>query len=61
MKLFYNEKNGFREFIIPMQNPYFSKIGDKIMVKVLFNGEPLKDKMIVTWNKIASIKTRQQN
>lgn len=46
--------------IIPQQNPYVSKIGDKITVKVLFNGEPLLNKMIVTWNKTASVKTRQQ-
>lgn len=46
--------------IIPMQNPYFSKIGDKMTIKVLFNGKPLSDKMVVTWNKTATTKTRQQ-
>lgn len=46
--------------IIPLQNPYASKIGDKMTVQVLFNGKPLVDKMIVTWHKTATTKTRQQ-
>ena len=46
--------------IIPLQNPYTLKMGDKMTVQVLFNGKPLADKMIVTWNKTATTKTRQQ-
>lgn len=56
----FKKNTGMPLEIIPMQNPYFSKRGDKFTVKVLFNGEPLKDKMIVTWNKTATTKTRQQ-
>lgn len=56
----FKKNTGMPLEIIPMQNPYFSKIGDKMTVKVLFNGKPLSDKMVVTWNKTAATKTRQQ-
>ncbi len=56
----FKKNTGMPLEIIPMQNPYFSKIGDKMTVKVLFEGKPLSDKMIVTWNKTATTKTRQQ-
>lgn len=56
----FKQNTGMPLEIIPLQNPYFSKIGDKITVKVLFNSEPLVDKMIVIWNKTATTKTRQQ-
>lgn len=56
----FEQNTGMPLEIIPMQNPYFSKIGDKFTVKVLFNGKPLTDKMIVTWNKTDITKTRQQ-
>jgi uncharacterized GH25 family protein len=46
--------------IIPLQNPYNLKIGDKLTVKVLFNGQPLTDKMIVTWHKTPTTKTVHQ-
>ena len=56
----YKQNTGMPLEIIPQQNPYVSKVGDKITVKVLFNGEPLANKMVVTWNKTATVKTRQQ-
>ncbi len=46
--------------IIPLQNPYTAKMGDIMTAKVFFNGKPLKNKMIVTWNKTMTTKTRQQ-
>jgi uncharacterized GH25 family protein len=46
--------------IIPLQNPYTLKLGSKMTVQVLFDGKPLADKMIVTWDKTATTKTRQQ-
>lgn len=46
--------------IIPLQNPYTAKMGDIMIAKVLFNGKPLKNKMVVTWNKTMTTKTRQQ-
>lgn len=57
----FKENTGMPLEIIPMQNPYCSKIDDKITVKVLFNGKLLSDKMIVTWHKTPTTKTRQQN
>ena len=46
--------------IIPLKNPYTAKPGDKMSVQVLYEGKPLANKMIVTWNKTATTKTRQQ-
>ena len=37
--------------IVPMQNPYDCKIGDKLTVKILFQGKALKNKKIFTWHK----------
>ena len=56
----FKKNTGMPLEIIPLQNPYLAKIGDKITVNVLFEGKPLADKMIVTWNKTATTKTRQQ-
>ena len=56
----FKKNTGMPLEIIPLQNPYLAKIGDKITVNVLFEGKPLADKMIVTWNKTATKKTRQQ-
>ena len=47
--------------IIPLQNPYTLKMGDKMTVKVLFEGKPLRNSMVVTWNKTATVKTRKQD
>ena len=56
----FKRQTGMPLEIIPLQNPYILKMGDMMTVKVLFNGKPLADKMIVTWNKTATTKTRQQ-
>lgn len=56
----FKKNTGMPLEIIPLQNPYFSKIGDKMTVKVFFNGKILSDKLIVTWSKTATTKTRQQ-
>lgn len=56
----FKKNTGMPLEIIPLQNPYLAKIGDKMTVKVLFQGKPLADKMVVTWNKTATTKTRQQ-
>jgi uncharacterized GH25 family protein len=56
----FKKNTGMPLEIIPLQNPYLAKIGDKMTVKVLFEGKSLADKMIVAWNKTATTKTRQQ-
>lgn len=56
----FKKNTGMPLEIIPLQNPYSLKMSDKLTVQVLFNGAPLSDKMIVTWNKTATTKTRQQ-
>ena len=35
-------------------------MGEIITIQVLFNGKPLTDKMVVTWHKTTTTKTRQQ-
>ena len=56
----FKKKTGMPLEIIPLQNPYTLNSGDKMTVQVFFNGQPLANKMIVTWNKTATTKTRQQ-
>jgi uncharacterized GH25 family protein len=56
----FKKNTGMPLEIIPLKNPYALKMGDKMTVQVLYNGAPLSDKMIVTWNKTATTKTRQQ-
>ena len=56
----FKKNTGMPLEIIPLTNPYDSKIGDNMTVKVLFEGKPLKNKMLVTWNKTLVTKTRQQ-
>ena len=46
--------------IIPLKNPYTLKVGDKMTVQILFNGKPLANNLIVTWDKTPTTKTRQQ-
>ncbi len=43
--------------IIPLNNPYQMKAGEIMTVKVLFNNQPLKNKMVVAWHKTATQKT----
>ena len=43
--------------IIPLNNPYQMKAGEAISIKVLFNNQPLKHKMVVAWHKTATQKT----
>jgi len=43
--------------IIPLNNPYQMKAGEAISIKVLFNNQPLKNKMVVAWHKTATQKT----
>jgi uncharacterized GH25 family protein len=56
----FKKNTGMPLEIIPLQNPYSAKVGDRMTVKVLFDGKPLSDKMIVAWNKTTTTKTRQQ-
>lgn len=56
----FKKNTGMPLEIIPLENPYLAKLGNKMTVKVLFNNKPLRNKMIVTWNKTATTKTRQQ-
>ncbi len=56
----FKQNTGMPLEIIPMQNPYFLKIGDKLTIKLLFEGKPLVDKMVVAWNKTPTTKTRHQ-
>lgn len=37
--------------LIPLQNPYRLQQGDTLTVQVLFQGQPLANKMILTWHK----------
>lgn len=45
--------------IIPLQNPYDLKIGDKLSVKILFEGKPLADAVVRSWQKVDETKTNQ--
>ncbi len=56
----FKKNTGMPLEIIPLQNPYTAKMGDKMTVKILFNGKPLKNKMVVAWNKTITTKTRKQ-
>lgn len=56
----FKQNTGMPLEIIPLQNPYAAKMGDKMTVKILFDNKPLANKMVVTWNKTATTKTRQQ-
>lgn len=56
----FKKNTGMPLEIIPLQNPYTLKMGDKMTVQVLFEGKPLADKMILTWHKTATTKTIHQ-
>lgn len=45
--------------IIPLQNPYALKVGDELAVKILFQGEPLKDVVVRSWHKVDETNTSQ--
>ena len=45
--------------IIPQKNPYALKVGEQMIIQVLYEGKPLADKLVVTWNKTNITKTRQ--
>ncbi len=45
--------------IMPLQNPYELKIGDKLPVKILFEGKPLADVVVRSWHKVDETKTNQ--
>ncbi|MDX1939489.1 MAG: DUF4198 domain-containing protein [Saprospiraceae bacterium] len=45
--------------IIPLQNPYKLKVGDKLQVKILFEGKPLPDAVVRSWHKVDETKTNQ--
>ncbi len=37
--------------LVPLANPYQLKVGDRLAVKVLFNGKPLTNHSVRTWHK----------
>lgn len=41
---------GMRLELIPQQNPYTAKSGDKITVKVLFDNQTIKGALVLAWN-----------
>ncbi len=45
--------------IIPLQNPYALRVGDKLKVQILFEGNPLPDAVVRTWHKTDETKTNQ--
>ena len=45
--------------IIPLQNPYQLKVGDQLPVKILFEGKPLADAAVRSWQKMDETKTNQ--
>ncbi len=45
--------------IIPLQNPYVLKVGNELAVKILFQGEPLKDAVVRSWHKVDETNTNQ--
>ncbi len=45
--------------IMPLQNPYRLKVGDKLSVKILFEGKPLPDAVVRSWQKADETKTNQ--
>ncbi len=61
----YKTRVGQRFEILPLQNPYILKSGDKLQVQVFFDGEPLAGKMITarnrTGNKPASVQNSRTN
>ena len=56
----FKKNTGMPLEIIPLKNPYTLKVGDKMTVQILFNGKPLANNLIVTWDKTPTTKTRQQ-
>ena len=46
--------------IIPLKNPYQMQVGDEITFKVLFNNQPLANKMVVAWHKTDTEKTTHE-
>ena len=53
----FKRNTGMELELMPLNNPYTLKDGDKMTVKVLFQGKPLVNKMVVTWRKSATVKT----
>lgn len=47
----YGKETGMPLEIIPLQNPYRLKTGEKLSVKVLFEGKPLANHAVRTWYK----------
>lgn len=42
---------GYKLEIVPLENPYLKKRGDRIKFKVLFNGAPLKNSQVFAYNR----------
>ncbi len=53
----YAMNTGMTLEIIPLQNPYTLKTGDKLPVKILFEGKPLADVVVRSWHKVDETKT----
>jgi uncharacterized GH25 family protein len=47
----YKKALGFPAEIIPLQNPYALKIGEKIRFKILFQGKPVFGARVKVWNR----------
>jgi uncharacterized GH25 family protein len=47
----YQKEAGMPLEIIPLQNPYRLKPGDKFSVKIMFEGKPLANHAVRTWHK----------
>ncbi|HEX6223405.1 MAG TPA: DUF4198 domain-containing protein [Chryseolinea sp.] len=47
----YKKVLGFPAEIIPLQNPYALKIGEKIRFKILFQGKPVFGARVKVWNR----------
>ena len=47
----YKKVLGFPAEIIPLQNPYALKIGEKIRFKILFDGKPVFGARVKVWNR----------
>lgn len=47
----YSKVLGFPAEIIPLQNPYAFKIGEKVRFKILFDGKPVFGARVKVWNR----------
>ena len=56
----FHENTGMPLEIIPFQNPYALKAGEMLTVQILFEGKPLINKEISTWQKTIKDKTIHQ-